>query len=207
MPLVHHLELKNGEIMHWEVTESLEELIQSSFKWKVSTDVPDFIEARQKQILVMRILHRMVAPGTTIDYEPTGKPVLMEGGHISFSHSRNHVVVYRTDAACGVDLEQLNERILKIRRKFINNEEQEYLNSEDVDMLIRLWSAKEAMFKVYGKDGVYLRSNIFVSDLSRDGCLAQLRDGAFVINRKINFRSIHDMILAWTETETYGESE
>lgn len=193
--------------MHWEVTETLDELIQTSVKYSLSTYVPDFIEARQKQILVMRILHKMVAPGTTIEYEPTGKPVLSEGGHISFSHSRNHVVVYRSDTECGVDLEQLNTRILKIRRKFINEQEEEYLNSENADLLIRLWSAKEAMFKVYGKDGVYLRSNIFVSDLSSNGCRAQLRDGALVINRKINFRSINDMILAWTETETNGESE
>jgi phosphopantetheinyl transferase len=199
MPLVHHLQVKNGEIMHWEVTESLHELIHIAENLNINKEIPQYIEARQKQILVMRILHKMIAPGTEIIYEATGKPVLSPSGNISFTHSRHHIAVYRCDQECGVDLEQLHKRVIGIRHKYINDAEHDFVHSEDVELLIRLWSAKEAMFKVYGKDGVFLRSNIFVTEMNRDYCKATLKDGDTIINRTIRFRSIEDMILAWTE--------
>lgn len=191
--------------MHWDVQESLEELKRQAAEMNLNTTVPDYIEARQKQILVMRILHKMIAPETEIRYEPTGKPVLYPHGHISFSHSTHHIVVYKSANACGVDLEQLNERVLRIRHKYINETEQKYLTSESVDDLIRLWSAKEAMFKVYGRDGVFLRNNIFVEQLSAGGCIAKLVDGDVEMMRQIPFKVIDNMILAWTETITEDE--
>jgi phosphopantetheinyl transferase len=109
-------------------------------------------------------------------------------------------VVYKSIHPCGIDLEQLNERVLRIRHKYLNETELRYLESESVDDLIRLWSAKEATFKVYGKDGVYLRNNIFVDNLTSSSCSVILEDKDFRINRNIRFRIIEDMVLAWTET-------
>ncbi len=200
MPLVHHFKEKEGEIIHWEIEETLEALLDSGSEYGIELQVPDYIEARKKQILVMRILHKIIAPGTRIKYETYGKPFLEPEGFISFSHSRNHVVVYRSIHPCGIDLEQLNERVLRIRHKYLNETEQRYLQSESIDDLIRLWSAKEAMFKVYGKDGVYLRNNIFVDNLTSSNCNVILEDKDFRINRNIRFRIIEDMVLAWTET-------
>lgn len=200
MPLVHHFKEKEGEIIHWEITETLEALQISGEEYEIDSTVPDYIEARRKQILVMRILHKIIAPGTQIKYESYGKPYLEPEGFISFSHSRNHVVVYKSTHPCGIDLEQLNERVLRIRHKYLNTTEQRYLESESIDDLIRLWSAKEAMFKVYGKDGVYLRNNIFVDNLTSGYCIAILEDKDLRISRFIRFRIIEDMVLAWTET-------
>lgn len=200
MPLVHHFKEKEGEIIHWEIEETLEALQDSGAEYGIELQVPDYIEARKKQILVMRILHKIIAPGTRIKYETYGKPFLEPEGFISFSHSRNHVVVYKSIHPCGIDLEQLNERVLRIRHKYLNETELRYLESESVDDLIRLWSAKEAMFKVYGKDGVYLRNNIFVDNLTSSSCSVILEDKDFRINRNIRFRIIEDMVLAWTET-------
>jgi phosphopantetheinyl transferase len=199
MPLVHHFKEKEGEIIHWEIEETLEALQDSGAEYGIELQVPDYIEARKKQILVMRILHKIIAPGTRIKYETYGKPFLEPEGFISFSHSRNHVVVYKSIHPCGIDMEQLNERVLRIRHKYLNETELRYLESESVDDLIRLWSAKEAMFKVYGKDGVYLRNNIFVDNLTSSSCSVILEDKDFRINRNIRFRIIEDMVLAWTE--------
>jgi phosphopantetheinyl transferase len=200
MPLVHHFKEKEGEIIHWEIEETLEALLNSGAQFGIELQVPDYIEARKKQILVMRILHKIIAPGTRIKYESYGKPFLEPEGFISFSHSRNHVVVYKSIHPCGIDLEQLNERVLRIRHKYLNATEQRYLETESIDDLIRLWSAKEAMFKVYGKDGVYLRNNICVDNLTSSSCSAILEDKDFRIARTIRFRIIEDMVLAWTET-------
>ena len=55
----------------------------------------------------------------------------------------------------GLDLERIDTRIGRVAHKFINEEEQIYISkvpSEDLNCFQTIiWSAKETMYKIYGK--------------------------------------------------------
>lgn len=105
----------------------------------------------------------------------------------------------KSDHACGVDIERIHPRVRKVRHKFLNDAELLVTANSSDFLLTQYWTAKEAMFKVYGNDTVFMRSNIFADNLSDTEGIANLKDGSLEIRRKIRFHVNGDMILAWTE--------
>lgn len=151
--------------------------------------------------MVTSLLHHLLFPGTKLSYERTGKPFVNGGANISISHSGNTLVMMRSAEPCGVDIEMVHPRVRKVRHKFLNDAE--LLITENVDdyRLAQYWTAKEAMFKVSGSDRVFMRSNIFVHNLSSSDATAVLKDGATEITRRIRFRTYDNLVLAWTEAQ------
>ncbi len=105
-------------------------------------------------------------PYEQIRIADTRKPFLPdERYHFSISHcgdyaaaivSRNHRV--------GVDVEETEDRILRIKDKFLSPEEQRLFIPDpaaaDFSLLTLLWSAKESVFKWYGAGEVDFRRDI-----------------------------------------------
>ena len=83
--------------------------------------------------------------------EETGRPRLGED-HCSLSHGGGWVVAARSGRPVGVDVEQAAERMHRIRRRFVGPADQPILDAfgDDLDTLCRLWTAKEAVYKVFG---------------------------------------------------------
>lgn len=183
----------------WHVTEAAEELEQKCVKHELTLPVAMHLESRRNQVMATSLLHRLLIPGTILSYETTGKPLVNNGQFVSITHCGDMLVMMRSDSACGVDIERIHPRVRKVRRKFLNDEELELTRDASDFTLTQYWTAKEAMFKVYGSDEVFMRSNIFVSHLSETESIAELKDASLEIKRKIRFQIIDDMILAWTE--------
>jgi len=83
--------------------------------------------------------------------EETGRPRLGED-HCSLSHGGGWVVAARCARPVGVDVEQASERLHRVRRRFVGPADQPVLDAfgDDLDTLCRLWTAKEAVYKVFG---------------------------------------------------------
>jgi 4'-phosphopantetheinyl transferase len=62
--------------------------------------------------------------------------------------------------AVGMDIELVTDKILRIHHKFINEQESDFVKPEDVIANCVAWSAKETLFKWYGKGQVDFRKNI-----------------------------------------------
>jgi phosphopantetheinyl transferase len=199
MPVTEVLPVKGGLIKVWTIEETAEEL-ELLCRNLVHKDAKSFtLEARYRQYLVTLLLHEDLFAGRELIYLSTGKPVVKDGLHISITHSGNKVAMMRADCACGLDLEGVNERVRKVTKKFLTDGELAEHADGPLDALIRLWTAKEAMFKVHGSDTVFMRSNIFVTNLSPECADALLTDGALEFRRKIRFHITGEMMLAWTE--------
>ena len=73
--------------------------------------------------------------------------------HLSISHSRNYgAALVSREGACGVDIEQIHSRILRIGHRFCDRRERKILTSlpgstDWMSRLTLLWSAKEAVKK------------------------------------------------------------
>jgi 4'-phosphopantetheinyl transferase len=83
-------------------------------------------------------------PSLTVD----GKPYF-----ISITHSYQYaaVIVSKTRPV-GIDMERMDERIQRVKHKFTRDDEFVFLKLEkENEMLTVIWSAKETLYKFYGK--------------------------------------------------------
>ncbi len=154
----------------WEISETLDELLDDFIineneieSYKAITN-----EGRKKQWLVSRKLLFELSNKSDlwIAHDDNRKPVLNdEHLSISISHTQNYVaILLGENIHLGIDIEKLTPRIHKIRHKFCSQDENEFLNNDEnlLQRLYVIWSAKEALFKMYGKGNLDFRKNLHI---------------------------------------------
>ncbi len=86
---------------------------------------------------------------------PEGKPKPIGDTHISFSHSREMIVLACSSSNVGIDLQFYTDKLVRVSRKFVSEAENELLSSIEAlrnRQIHFMWSAKEAVFKLYGTE-------------------------------------------------------
>lgn len=107
-------------------------------------------------------------PVEEIKIADTRKPYLQDNRfHFSISHCGNFAAAIIHDSIpVGIDIELVTPRIQTIGPKFLHEKELEYLaDFKDLpqlylEMVTVIWSAKEAVFKWYGKGKVDFKNHI-----------------------------------------------
>ncbi|MCH2198354.1 MAG: 4'-phosphopantetheinyl transferase superfamily protein [Flavobacteriales bacterium] len=156
MPLKLHLRHSDDfQIAFWHLEETLEEL--QSTCTLTPADEAEFIklnhEKRKREWLASRAALRIgLASAESVQYAPTGKPKL-ESSEMSLSHCLPIAGALIHPTHAGMDIQIPDEKIGRIRTKFAHPEERGAAEQSDreLDYLTILWSAKEALFKVYGQ--------------------------------------------------------
>ncbi|MFM8243868.1 MAG: 4'-phosphopantetheinyl transferase family protein, partial [Crocinitomicaceae bacterium] len=95
---------------------------------------------------VLQLVKNMFEGNNEVLYEPSGRPYLYgdaQNKFISISHSKNFVALASSHKRIGVDIEEINERILKVRSRFLNYRELEMINATDLEFNTIAWSIKE----------------------------------------------------------------
>ncbi len=122
---------------------------------------------RRLQKIATAILLQYLGEGQAVRliYSDEGKPSPSDfPGNISISHSRNYVgLLYHPLISCGLDLEEVDERVLHVGPRFINEVERKWI---DNDHLMRdsglIWSVKESLFKNIGGGGIFFKEHLIV---------------------------------------------
>jgi len=140
------------------------------------------------------------APVLSCSLPGSAKPVL------SISHSRQHAVGLTARAAsCGIDIQQITDRTVRLVDRFAEPAEQELLrhNLPDMDEATRLtllWAAKEAMKKSLLADQPVIFQGVCLQSVTAGELLA-LRlgyQGKKVLQAHITALRLGDSILAFT---------
>ncbi len=97
-----------------------------------------------------------------ITYNDQDRPFLVGSNHaLSLSHSFEKVAIYfKEEEPVGIDIQKLTPKVDRIKNKFLSDEEIIMLNTEDIALLTLYWSIKEAAFKAYGINDIFLKDNI-----------------------------------------------
>ena len=115
-------------------------------------------EPRRREWLASLVLLQELAGGQVrIAYRPNGAPYLPDSSlHVSISHTKGYAAVLLQDRpAAGIDIEYRSARVLKIRRRFMNPEEEAAIDKgHETEHLLLHWCAKETLFKMVGQEGV-----------------------------------------------------
>lgn len=163
----------------WRITESEEELMAPLFAGDVL-----LVEARGRfkaasrrleWLSVRRLMHEL---GVTspIDYLPSGRPYLKDDArHISISHTRGYAAVAISELnPIGIDIEQRTDKVYRVWDKFLSREEKTFplLAKKNVEAMLVVWTAKEAMFKLMDKQGIDFAEHLHVApfELADEGC-------------------------------------
>jgi phosphopantetheinyl transferase len=160
MPLVlyeRHDE-PDSTILLWRASESTEELLKrlQPDNALLSEYQSIRLEKRKREWLVSRILLQLCKPQARLENLPNGKPVL-DRGYCSFSHCAEYGGLILSDHAVGLDIQGIDERLMRIAPRYCNPTEIEFANKNAfaVEIFTILWSAKEAIFKYFGENVVF----------------------------------------------------
>ena len=123
----------------------------------------------KEYFLAVRKLLETEDPELNIDYDSKGKPFVNKQKGISISHSNEMVAIgISNETHLGIDIQHKTDKIFKIKSKFLSKNESKFLGKIDnMEFLIKIWSAKESIFKALGKEGVSFLNDIEI-DTSND---------------------------------------
>lgn len=120
-------------------------------------------EKRKKEFLTVRILTNHFFPDKEIKYHKNGAPFLTDHSYrISISHTSSFVgIAISTDDRVGLDLEEIQEKIIRLAPKFMHQKEIESIISANLALeYTYYWCGKEALYKWSGKDGLSFQNEL-----------------------------------------------
>lgn len=191
----------------WKIEESPEELLSLLDAKQDYRSVLEKIHtgARQQEWLASRVLLKeLLGKEVRIAYHPNGAPYLPdEKLHISISHTKGYAaVLLQEHPAAGIDIEHRSNRILKIRSRFMNPEEEAALNKEhETEHLLIHWCAKEALYKMIGQVEVDFCKHLHICpfEFAPQGEFTAYETRTIKCTKyKLGYRIYADFVLVWS---------
>lgn len=167
MPLISPVIYDDGTRLHlWRVTESCDDLLSMCASCGIDADGCKGYKAvsRRVEYMVERLLLAEAFGGAVeLRHNADGAPRVDCCKHISISHTPGLIGVAVSElAAIGIDMEHRSNRVLRVRSKFLDDEELGRIAADDADANLVAWTAKEAMYKLVSQSGVGLRDDLHV---------------------------------------------
>ena len=150
----------------WEIEESEDELSEGltiSHVEKKKLNKLKSLVHRKGYLATRQLLKKLRIPPGSNKYDKNGAPYLIDGRYLSITHSRNFAAIAVSDKKVGIDLEFYREKIKKIGPRFLNIEETEISKDfTDIKYLTKIWTAKEALYKIYSNPGINFKSQLHI---------------------------------------------
>lgn len=176
MPLYKVEKTSNNLIIgFWHIIESVNDMLPQCKLTPVERKIFEGInhEKIKKQWLAVRLLTAQICgEDKNLYYDEYGKPHCLGVEGVSVSHSGEYAVLaIHPEEQIGIDFELVSENILKIKSKFIGQEEEKQLEAARLTMGDALfyhliWSFKEAVYKLYGKKNIIFKENIRIHSIT-----------------------------------------
>jgi phosphopantetheinyl transferase len=198
-----------GKLGFWEINETTEQLM--ALLCPKDEELGIYLqfknELRKKEWLAARLLlKQMTGSSASINYDTTGKPLLVgSAGHISISHSSNCVVIYYClQHQPGIDIELINRNVERVARKFLSPTELSdcTFNGQlsNSDLMLR-WCAKEAVFKMVPYANVDFASQIFCEarpfDTEHGKLTATFFNDEARYEIRLHYRLVGEILMVW----------
>lgn len=163
-------------------------------------------EKRKAEWLASRILAYQLLQKITPDFyllwnNENGQPFFKNCAcQVSISHTQNEVaVLVSQDYAIGIDIERIQPKVLRIKDKFLSLTERQTINNDLANLTIA-WSAKETLYKLYGKKNITFSENLRLLpfQLAASGSLeALIQTAAFREKYQVLFEVENDTVLTY----------
>lgn len=153
---------------------------------------------RREHLAWRRVVRSELGRGVVIDYNEVGAPIVdIPNTHISVAHGGERVAVAIADERVGVDIENLDRNYERVKSRFMSPTEEALSDMEEWPAMV--WTAKEAIYKLYGKREVDLTEDIHITALNTETMTlsAEVRDTKGIV---IEVRIIENSVVVATAT-------
>lgn len=148
-------------------------------------------------------------PHKEIEIADTRKPFLPdEQYHFSISHCSNYAAaIVSSTERVGIDIEVITPRVDRIKHKFLHPDELAFVNThpgdQHIPLLTLFWSAKEAMFKWWGRGDVDFSDTLRIGHFpfTDSGMInARFVKDAYDVPLMVYYQMRDGMSLAWVRS-------
>lgn len=119
-------------------------------------------ESRKFECISVRFLKHHQFGESEIQYSNSGQPYLKDlPSKIGISHSKTWAVFASSDKSFGCDIEDIHERILKVKSRFCSDNERLLMASyPETEALTALWAGKESCYKLIQDESVNWKEDL-----------------------------------------------
>jgi len=122
---------------------------------------------RQQEFVATRILRHQLFGFSHIHYNEHGAPFIENEGFISISHAPGIVgLAISRDFQIGLDIEPLRPKALLLKDKFLSDEERTHFDIHSELEMTKVWSAKEALYKLAGRKQIIFKTDLILKKQS-----------------------------------------
>ena len=169
MPLHRDFSDQNATILLWKYDEN-EELNEEFLLEKEDYEkIKDYHPTKLKEHLLVRKILKSVLPHHKILYKEREPFLYPKDFEISITHSFPFAALAISKNKVGIDIEPFNQKILRIKDKFLFPEEAEFIEkSREVAYLTVIWSLKESLYKIHHSNYWSLKKHYEVKPFDLD---------------------------------------
>lgn len=193
-----------GELVLWRMAEApdwyLDQLSLSPNMWREyeAIGAPNI----QLQWLASRFALQQVAKRRELDIQKDehGKPHLVQDQRfISLSHCQAYAAAIAATQPVGIDVEIVSNRVQRVKDRFLSQAEQSILGNDDAGLMLG-WSAKEAVYKLFGERGLIFKEHMQIERKAEGDTsllLVRLKLDARDELLPVHYRYQDDCVLTW----------
>ena len=207
MPIFKEIISEQTQILIWKYSD------EEEFSADLISDEKEFENLKQKspkrliEKQMVRHMLRKILPNHKIRYHENGQPYLEPfDKFVSVSHSFPYAVLAISEKKIGGDIEQVKDRIDKIKLKFLHPKEIDWLGrvESEIEHLTAIWCIKEALFKIHSSKQWSFKEFYVVDEFLLDK-FSKIKCKVFDKDREDKFlahlEKIENYYLAITEEE------
>lgn len=136
-----------------DITNKEEELAKKIFpkRFEKAKSFPlkdDYLRNIGASILLIKYLN--IKNENELKFEAFGKPTIDGDIKFNYSHSGQYIALAISENEVGIDIEEIEEKNLKIKDKVFSKKELDFVNKNPLENFHILWTKKEAIFKMIG---------------------------------------------------------
>lgn len=152
---------------------------------------------RKMEFVATRILRHRLFGFTHIHYNEVGAPYIEDEGFISISHAKGVVgIAFSKEFSIGLDLEKIDPRMVRLSPKFLSTLESETLDTTCPIEMTKVWSGKEALYKMAGRKGIIFSTELYLSPLSENLWTGRICNEEIVLHTEISIFTIEDLVVS-----------
>ncbi len=127
-------------------------------------------DIRKIEFLGVRRIRNESNLSSPIYYSNSRKPFLKKelNTYISISHSKHYCAFGASSRELGIDIEEISPRIERIASRFVSEEEKQFISEQKILDLTKIWTMKEAMFKLNDRTGIEFITELIIEGKSGD---------------------------------------
>lgn len=210
MPLVLNKNISpDAKLAIWLINESHEELLKIiGNNYNEANYHQRIQQANARHYLASRIILTQLFPDNNIVLSKNefNKPYLhldSQPYHISITHSFDYAaILVAPNSFLGIDLERIDPRIGRVKRKFLNQNEWGFAGEESqIAEQTLIWSSKETLYKLYGQKELDFKKNLIISPflVQENGVLStQINKDNMEVNLAVHYQKIDNYWLTYT---------